>query len=294
MEQLNKKLNAQIEEEKLKNEINIIDTKIENIDMQLMQYQQEQLSNIEEIKNIQASIDGKIDCEIEKIKQQYKEKDIETLIDKIDFENLLNQLNEVQKKLNQNKLELNSIIIEEKNIIPKLENMILLEEEYENLKEKLQDLEEENNAIVLTKDYLIRAYEKMKEVITPKFTENLSKNIEKISNGKYNKVTINDDSGLVVENKFGDYISVDRLSIGTIDQLYLALRLSMIDEISEESMPIILDEAFAYYDEMRLENILKFLSQQLANHQLIIFTCTYRERNILDKMQVPYNLVELS
>ena len=97
-----------------------------------------------------------------------------------------------------------------------------------------------------------------------------------------------------MENQFGDYISVDKLSIGTIDQLYLALRLSMIDEISEETMPIILDEAFAYYDEIRLENILTFLSEQLGNHQLIIFTCTYRERNILDKLQVSYNLVELS
>ena len=294
VEKLNVQLNAQIEEEKLKNELNIIDTKIESIDMQIMQYQQEKAKNIEETKNIQNNIDGKIDLEIEKIKQKYQGENIDELLDKIHLADLSNQLNEVQKKLNQNKLELNSIIIEEKNILPKLENMILLEEEYENLKEKLQDLEEENNTIFLTKEYLMKAYEKMKNSVTPKFTENLSKNIEKISNGKYHKVSIHDDSGLVVENQFGDYISVDRLSIGTIDQLYLALRLSMIDEISEETMPIILDEAFAYYDESRLENILTFLSQQLGNHQLIIFTCTYRERNILDKIQVPYNLVELS
>ena len=36
------------------------------------------------------------------------------------------------------------------------------------------------------------AYTKMKENVTPKFTENLSKNIEKISDGKYKKVKIND------------------------------------------------------------------------------------------------------
>ena len=43
----------------------------------------------------------------------------------------------------------------------------------------------------------------------------------------------------------------------------------------------------------RLENILKFLSDELGNHQLIIFTCTNREKNILDKIDVSYNLVEL-
>ena len=140
---------------------------------------------------------------------------------------------------------------------------------------------------------LYGTYEKMKNNITPKFTRNLSNTVEKISNGKYTKVSINDEKGLIVENQYGEYISAERLSTGTVDQLYLSLRLSMIDEISNESMPIILDEAFAYYDETRLENILKFLSDELGNHQLIIFTCTNREKNILDKIHVSYNLVEL-
>ena len=171
--------------------------------------------------------------------------------------------------------------------------MISLKEEYDNLKERLDDLEYENKLINKTKEYLMSAYEKMKNSITPKFTKNLSNTVEKISNGKYNKVSINDEQGLIVENQYGDYISAERLSTGTVDQLYLSLRLSMIDEISDESMPIILDEAFAYYDETRLENILKFLSDELGNHQLIIFTCTNREKNILDKIDVSYNLVEL-
>ena len=76
---------------------------------------------------------------------------------------------------------------------------------------------------------------------------------------------------MIVENKFGQYVPTDRLSVGTIDQLYLALRLSMIDDISKESMPIILDEAFAYYDEERLENILTFLSQELRRASINYF-----------------------
>ena len=152
---------------------------------------------------------------------------------------------------------------------------------------------EKNESINLTKEILTKAYNNMKENITPKFTENLSKNIAEISNNKYTRVGINDEKGLIVENEFGDYIPAERLSIGTIDQLYLSLRLSMIDEMSKEKMPIILDEAFAYYDDFRLENILKFLSSQLKEHQLIIFTCSNREKNILDNLLIEYNLVEL-
>ena len=40
----------------------------------------------------------------------------------------------------------------------------------------------------------------MKTTITPKFTTNLSSSIKTISNNKYNKVTINDENGMVVEN----------------------------------------------------------------------------------------------
>lgn len=55
----------------------------------------------------------------------------------------------------------------------------------------------------------------------------------------------------------------------------------MIDDLSNEKMPIILDEAFAYYDDDRLENIIKFLSDNMKDHQVIIFTCTKREQEIL-------------
>ena len=199
----------------------------------------------------------------------------------------------MQEELNNNKLELQKIKIEEENILNKLDDMVNLKEEYDNLKERFDELEEENASINLTKDILTKAYINMRNNVTPKFTENLSKNISAISNNKYTKVGINDEKGLIVENEFGEYIPAERLSIGTIDQLYLSLRLSMIDDLSKEKMPIILDEAFAYYDDLRLENILKFLSTQLEEHQLIIFTCTKREEKILNNLSIPYNLVEL-
>ena len=67
----------------------------------------------------------------------------------------------------------------------------------------------------------------------------------------------------------------------------------MARELCKESMPIILDEAFAYYDEERLENILKYLDAECKDNQIIIFTCTNREKNILDKENINYNLISL-
>lgn len=58
-------------------------------------------------------------------------------------------------------------------------------------------------------------------------------------------------------------------------------------------MPIILDEAFAYYDNERLKNILQYLHEQYANNQIIILTCSNREKEILEDLKIPYCSVNL-
>ena len=190
-------------------------------------------------------------------------------------------------------MELNGLKYEENEINDKLEDAISKEEEYENLQEQLSELEGKNKCILATKDLLEKAYEKMKNNVTPKFTQNLSNIACNISNRKYKKVIFNEEKGLIVELENGEYISANRLSIGTIDELYLSLRLSMIDEISNEKMPIILDEAFAYFDDERLKNCLIFLAEKSKEHQVIILTCSNREKQILDSVNIKYNLVEL-
>ena len=182
----------------------------------------------------------------------------------------------------------------------------LAEEEYYNSKEKLSKIEEElvdnknkmstlqklNMSFELAKDILQKSYDEMKNTVTPKFTEALSKNISNITSGKYSNIMFNEEQGLIVELENGNYVPASKLSIGTIDQLYLSLRLSATKEITKETIPIILDESFAYFDNQRLENVIKYLDSNY-NNQIIIFTCTNREKEILDKLNIEYNLVNL-
>ena len=247
----------------------------------------------------------KLEKEIEKEKEDIifkfnlEKKDIlEDLDDKINFNieeknKIEKELENSNKKIVEYKLKLNGIEYEENSINNKLEDSISKEEEYESLQEQLTELQDKNKCILATKDLLEKAYEKMKNNVTPKFTQNLSNIACNISNGKYKKVIFNEEKGLIVELENGEYISANRLSIGTIDELYLSLRLSMIDEISNEKMPIILDEAFAYFDDERLKNCLMFLAEKSKEHQIIILTCSNREKQILDSINIKYNLVEL-
>ena len=161
------------------------------------------------------------------------------------------------------------------------------------LKEQEAELYSLERSINLAKEVMEEAYNEIKSQVTPKFTKNLSLVIEKISGGKYKNARFDNDNGLIVEREDGEYTNINNLSIGTIDQLYLSLRLSAMNEISEEKMPIILDEAFAFYDNERLENILKFIYENYNENQIIIFTCSNREKDILDKSSMKYNLIEL-
>lgn len=81
---------------------------------------------------------------------------------------------------------------------------------------------------------------------------------------------------------------------GTIDQLYLSLRISSINELTPENMPIILDETFAFFDEKRLENVLRFLNENYGDKQIIILTCTMRECELLRKIGINYNEICLT
>ena len=269
--------------------------------------QKRYLTEIEIIQNninkIQKNIDKKNEENIQKnkieknkIKNTYKNEIDENEINYLLEENI-NEINNILENLNNEisslKLQLHTNEIDYNNIIKKSEEKAKLEEQLEGSLEEKEEILKLANSINIAKTALENAYNKMKEEITPKFTKNLSNIVGKISSKKYNKIRFIDGQGLIVELNNGEYINANKLSIGTIDQLYLSLRLSAMQEITQEKMPVILDEVFAYYDNERLENILKYLNENYKENQIIIFTCSNREKEILDKNEIKYNYINL-
>mgnify|MGYP004499575451 CR=1 FL=1 len=282
----NKKIEKNIENKK-NSEINYL----ENEEKIIKNNSKEILDEINKIKIENNFLNN---LEKEKIINKYSEKINKNLITQLfNSEKIDEEINTLENKISNDKIEINKLEIKRENIEPQLENLSILEEELFALKEKNENLQKINESIELAKKLLEKSYEKMKNNISPKFIENLSENIEKITNGRYSKLYFSEEDGLIIELKNGDYVSAERLSIGTIDQLYLSLRLAMLDEISNEKVPIILDEVFAYYDEERLTNILKYLNNYFSNRQIIILTCTNREKNILERNSINFNYVEL-
>ena len=151
--------------------------------------QKEQVNEVEKIKN---ELLKNINNEKEKLKNDYFEKvDITEINKLLNSTNLSYEIEKIQSNLNEKNIELHRLELDKENILPKLEELAENEEKLTYNKEIYEELKEKNNAINLAKQALEIAYQKMKNNVTPKFTQKLSENINDITNGKYNKVIIN-------------------------------------------------------------------------------------------------------
>ena len=270
----------------IKEKINLIEDEIKKIEREN--------NNIEKnIKSIEEKIEEEKRKKLDFIYIKYHKNINEDFLNIKTLEQIQFKIQLLQEKISNTKVDLHRFELDKSNIEPQLDKLANIEEEIELQKEKEQQLEKLNMSFELAKTILTKCYENMKETVTPKFTQNLSQNIADITNNKYKNVNFNEQSGLVVETEKGDYVSASHLSVGTIEQLYISLRLSMIKDLSSETLPIILDEAFAYFDDERLTNFLETISKKYKENQILIFTCTDREQQILRELGADYNLVIL-
>lgn len=180
-----------------------------------------------------------------------------------------------------------------------------VEEEYQdkkihhlNLKEQIDELSEVEDEFKMY-DQRLRALEYAEEVMTQSskemqvhLEERINNRVSEIlctlTNGKYEKVWVDDELHVCIFSE-GRKLNMEQVSRGTIEQIYFALRMAAIEIMHEEEYPVILDDAFAYYDDARLEAVVKWLK---ANRkQVIIFTCQKREEEVLRRNGIVFNRV---
>ena len=252
----------------------------------------EQVSEVETIRNETLK---EISRRKGELKHNYSGKiDGDSIKRFLNSDKLQREMDQNLRAMNEKNMELHRLNLDKENIVPKLDELVENEEKLSNYKEEYEELIQKNEAINMTKEIIEQAYKKMKSDVTPGFTEKLSQNIADVTGNKYKKVVINESDGILVELPNGEYKNASLLSKGTIEQLYFAFRLSMIEDISEENMPIIFDEIFAYSDDKRLKEALLNINNNYSNrHQIILFTCTHREENALKELKMDHNLINL-
>lgn len=155
----------------------------------------------------------------------------------------------------------------------------------------------ENNQEKLSK-YQEALYhiKQMSKVIVDSFSGELNNHVGEILyriTDTYNEVVIDNEFDIFVKemNKEG-VVPLDTLSLGTIDQIYFAMRLGLIDTINADtSIPLILDDIFIQYDDERLENVLHEIAK--FDRQIIILSCQKREKQAYSFMHQDFNFVTI-
>ena len=253
---------------------------------------EKQEKEIEERKNEILAVQKEREKEIAKDFTNKLDEEIITDILSTDYSKIVEFIDEKEREqtdfaINEKKIELDN-----ENIGSKLEELVEIDEKLENLYETKDNLLQLNNMYEMAKEEIENAYQAMKENITPEFIEELKQILSDVTEGKYTECYIDSENNILVETENGKYIPIELLSVGTIDLIYLALRISAAKEISKETMPIILDESFAYYDNDRMTRILRYL--ETLDRQVIIFTCSSREKDILEKEGIKFNLISMN
>lgn len=160
----------------------------------------------------------------------------------------------------------------------------------DNLKEQADEIEPgaEEKRLEFRKKALQLAEEKMKGAAeslgrqtSGRLNRRASEIFSELTGGRYRGVSVGEKMEITVWDGERN-IRADRLSRGTLEQIYFSVRMAAAELLLEEPMPVLLDDTFAFYDEKRLESVLKWLSSQ--KRQVIIFTCHKREQEILDKV----------
>ena len=200
-----------------------------------------------------------------------------------------------------------------------------------NRAEMLKRTLDENDAISAEIDAINLAAETMTELqssIQSSFGHYLNKEagelIAGITGGVYDSMWIDQNLDIFM-NTPGKIVPIEDVSSGTMDQIYLALRLAAARLIQGDSgagasasgagastgaagtqtsaadgsagavearLPLIFDDSFAMYDEQRLASALRYITE-IHHGQILLFTCHTREQRILENEDVKFNLIEM-
>lgn len=175
----------------------------------------------------------------------------------------------------------------------KKENSIKLERKLEELQskyEKIKAMEVDLEAIKEARDTIYEISDEVRSSFGRMLNDKASGYMSKITNGKYDRLSIDESINITIHNKNGRKVPVNKLSKGTIEQIYMSLRLAAADIIFEDdSKPILLDDAFVMYDNKRMANTMKFMADSLE--QVVVFSCHTREKVMADKLNIDYNLI---
>ncbi len=153
-----------------------------------------------------------------------------------------------------------------------------LQRQLSEVQERIVRLEDTVAALEIAQETLSQAASELQRRFAPRISRRAQELFSKLTNGRYDRLTL--DSDLAVHAGAAEETTLRSAlwrSEGTTDQLYLALRLAVAEELTPNT-PLVLDDALVRFDDQRLSQAMEILAEVAQTRQVILFTCQSREK----------------
>lgn len=176
----------------------------------------------------------------------------------------------------QNSDYISDRISEMRGKIQAMGDPLVIGSELRSMKAEYDEISAEFDAISLAVDILREADTDIQSRFSPVLGQTAANYMSLITNGKYESVFINRD--FTAKTKAGgDTVArqTEYLSAGTMDLMYLAVRLAVCEMALPEdaNCPLILDDTLVNLDPERTQQAMKLLGEIAKTRQVILFTC---------------------
>ena len=171
-----------------------------------------------------------------------------------------------------------------------------LEEQLAAAGERIARIEQAKDAIRIARDELRAAAEETYREFAPQLNARLAETLPRITRGRYREALVDAELNVtVVAPETGLHVSVDQLSRGTRDQVFLVQRLELarLLDTTAGAAPLLLDNPFAHFDLPRLRLGLMLLAEIAGARQVVLFTEDTRVVDLARAVDPAVTVVEL-
>ena len=153
-------------------------------------------------------------------------------------------------------------------------------QELDAVTQRISKLEMTYSALELAQNTLAQAANELQRRFAPRISRRAQELFGQLTDGRYTRLTLGEDLTVHAGTDTEAVLhSALWRSEGTIDQLYLSLRLAVAEELTPDA-PLVLDDALVRFDDKRLARALDVLTEEAESKQVILFTCQDRESRV--------------
>jgi uncharacterized protein YhaN len=203
------------------------------------------------------------------------------------------KMNEEKSKIVEN---IDNIHKEIEDIESGRRNQAEIEEEIDFYEDKINTFKNKIKIAEMASEKITKIADSIKGDFMPLLKKSISDNFYYLTGGKYSEVSFDENMNITVieEDNKNRNIELESLSGGTLDQLYLSLRVGLSNILSgNQEIPLIFDDSFVQYDSRRLKKSIEMLARESERRQVILFTCQEREAETAKQLNVKFNYIKL-